>query len=71
MGQVLRSRLSLIESDSILSKDNKYYLSLYPKDLEDLIGTICFVFNHEEYNIKWVKQLDQLAVYLEKFLDKK
>ena len=56
---------------TILSKDNKYLLSLYPKDLEDLIGTICFVSNHEEYNQKLVKQLDQLSDYLANFLDKK
>jgi hypothetical protein len=56
---------------AILSKDNKYFLYLYPKDMEDLIGTICFVSNHEEYNLKWVKQLDQLTVYFERFLDKK
>jgi hypothetical protein len=40
---------------AILSKDNKYFLSLYPMDLEDLIGTICFVSNHEEYNLKLTK----------------
>jgi hypothetical protein len=56
---------------TILSKDHKYFLYLYPKDLEDLIGTICFVSNHEEYNLKWVKQLDLLTAYLEKFLDEK
>ena len=54
---------------AILSKDNKYFLNLYPNELEDLIDTICFVSNHEEYNLKWVKQLDQLSVYLEKYLD--
>ena len=55
---------------TILSKGNKYYLYMDTTDLEDLIDTICSVANHEEYNLKLTKQLDLLATYLEKILEK-
>jgi hypothetical protein len=54
---------------AIGSKVEPYTLSLDPMDLKDLIEMICNVASHEEYNQKLVKQLDQLAVYLEKCLD--
>jgi hypothetical protein len=54
---------------AIGSKGELYTLSLDPMDLENLIEMICNVASHEEYNLKFVKQLDQLAVYLEKYLD--
>lgn len=55
---------------TILSKGNKYYLYMDPTDLEDLFDMICSVANHEEYNLKLIKQLDQLGTYLEIFLEK-
>ena len=56
---------------AIGSKGEPYIFSLDPMDLENLIEMICNVANHEEYNFKWVKQLGQLVVYFEKFMDKK
>jgi hypothetical protein len=50
---------------AILSQGEQYYLYMDPMDLENLIEMICNVASHEEYNQKLVKQLDQLAVYLE------
>jgi hypothetical protein len=50
---------------AIASQGEQYYLNMDPMDLENLIEMICNVASHEEYNQKLVKQLDQLAVYLE------
>jgi hypothetical protein len=54
---------------TIVLKGDKYFVYLDPSELEDLIGTICFVANHEEKNNKLVKKLDEMAEYLEKYLD--
>jgi hypothetical protein len=54
---------------TVVSKGGKYYIYLDPSEMEDLIGTICFVANHEEKNNRYVKQLDELSQYLEGYLD--
>ncbi|HUS74095.1 MAG TPA: hypothetical protein VMY06_13630 [Sedimentisphaerales bacterium] len=54
---------------TIVLKGDKYFVYLDPSELEDLIGTICFVANHEEKNSKLVRQLDKLSEYLDKYLD--
>jgi len=54
---------------AVVSRKGKYYIYLDPSELEDLIGTICFVANHEEKNNKFVKQLDEISQYLEGYLD--
>jgi len=46
-----------------------YSLHLNPGDLDDLIGMICFVANHEMKDFELGKQFDRLSAYLEKFLD--
>ena len=56
---------------AISSEGTTYSLHLNPGDLDDLIGMICFVANHEAYDSKLVRELDLLAVHLEQFLDKK
>ena len=52
-----------------ISKNGKYHISLSPDDLEELIGSICFVHNHEEENKNLVLELDELIDYLECILD--
>ncbi|MFH1616049.1 MAG: hypothetical protein ABIG61_13310 [Planctomycetota bacterium] len=54
---------------AVVSKEGKNYIYLDPLELEDLIGTICFISNHEKNNNKLVRQLENLADYLEKYLD--
>ena len=54
---------------TVVSKGGKYYIYLDFSELEDLIGTICFVANHEEKNNKFVKQLSELSQYLEEYLN--
>ncbi|MCK5074671.1 MAG: hypothetical protein KAQ98_14670 [Bacteriovoracaceae bacterium] len=50
-------------------KGEKNYIYLDPSELEELVGNICFIANHEKNNPKMVKQLDKLSEYLEKYLD--
>ena len=52
-----------------ISKNGKYHIYLPPDDLEDLIGNIYFVANHEEKNKNLVLELDELIDYLECILD--
>ena len=52
-----------------ISKNSKCHISLAPDDLEELIGSICFVHNHEEKNKNLVLELDELIDYLECMLD--
>jgi hypothetical protein len=52
-----------------VSKNGKCHISLAPDDLEDLIGNLCFVANHEEKNKNLVLELDELIDYLECMLD--
>jgi len=65
----------IIDSDidravsTVVSKAGKIYIYLDPFELEDLIGTICFIANHEENNSKLVIQLEKLIDHLEKYLD--
>lgn len=54
---------------AVVSKGEKNYIYLDPSDLEELIGNICFIANHEENNSKLVKQLSKLAEYLEGYID--
>jgi len=54
---------------AIAKKEEKYFICLDPSELEELVGNICFIANHEENNAKLVKQLDELSEYLDKFLD--
>jgi len=54
---------------AILSKEGKYYICLDNSELEELIGTICFMANHEDDRSKLAKQLDELAEYLDPFLE--
>ncbi|MBN2137198.1 MAG: hypothetical protein JW720_05285 [Sedimentisphaerales bacterium] len=50
---------------AIARKGNKNYIYLDPSELEELVGNICFIANHEENNTKLVKKLDELAEYLD------
>ena len=52
-----------------VSKNGECHISLAPDDLEDLIGNICFVANHEEKNKNLIVELDELIDYLECILD--
>ena len=52
-----------------ISKNGKYNIYLTPDELEDLIGNICFVVNHEEKNKNLILELDELIDYLECILD--
>jgi len=52
-----------------IPKNGKCHISLAPDDLEDLIGNLCFVHNHEEKNKNLVLELDELIDYLECMLD--
>ena len=54
---------------AVVSKEGKDYIYLDPSELEELVGNICFIANHEENDSKLVKQLDKLSEYLEKHLD--
>jgi hypothetical protein len=54
---------------AVAKKEGKYYVYLDPSELEELVGDICFIANHEEKNSKLVRQLDDLSSYLEKYLD--
>ena len=52
-----------------IPKNGKCHISLIPDDLEDLIGNLCFIANHEEKNKNLVSELDELIDYLECMLD--
>ena len=52
-----------------ISKNGKYHISLSPDDLEELIGSACFVYNHEKKNKQLVEDLDELIDYMECILD--
>lgn len=54
---------------AVVSKEEKNYIYLDPSELEELIGNVCFMANHEENNPKLVKQLDKLAEYLKGYID--
>lgn len=54
---------------SAILKDGAYPISLTPEDLEELIGNISFVANHEEKNNRLVDELDELADELEAYLE--
>jgi len=46
-----------------------YTLNLTPADIEELVGTISFVANHEETKTDLIDELDELAEHLESYLD--
>ena len=50
---------------AVVRKGEKNYIYLDPSELEELVGNICFISNHEENSPKLVRQLDELAEYLE------
>ncbi|MBW8000443.1 MAG: hypothetical protein FVQ80_00280 [Planctomycetes bacterium] len=52
-----------------ISKNGKYHIYLTHGELEDMIGNICFVANHEEKNKNLILELDELIDYLECILD--
>ena len=52
-----------------ISKNGKYNISLTPDELEELIGSICFVFNHEKKRKNLILELDELIDYLECILN--
>lgn len=54
---------------AIVSKEGKNFVYLDPSELDELVGNICFISNHEENNPKFVKQLKKLIDHLEKYLD--
>ena len=45
-------------------KKGRIISALDPSELEELVGNICFIANHEENNSELVEQLDELAEYL-------
>ncbi|AQQ70750.1 hypothetical protein SMSP2_01111 [Limihaloglobus sulfuriphilus] len=51
-------------------KNGKYHISIKVDALEELIGSACFVFNHEEKNKNLVLELDALIDYFESVLEK-
>lgn len=57
------------EITSAILKDGSYSIALTPEDLEELIGNISFVANHEEKNNRLVDELDELAEELESYLE--
>jgi len=52
-----------------ISKNGKYHIYLTYDQLEDLIGNICFVANHEEKNKNLSLELDELIDCLECILN--
>lgn len=57
------------EISSAIPKDGVYSISLSPDDLEELIGNVSFVANHEEKNQALIDELDELAEDLESYVD--
>lgn len=57
------------EISSVIPKEGVYSISLTPEDLEELIGNISFVANHEEKNDNLVDELDELAEDMESYLE--
>ena len=57
------------EITSAIMKNGSYSISLTPEDMEELIGNISFVANHEEKNKKLMDDLDELADELESHLE--
>ena len=48
-----------------LSKNGKYHIYISDDDLEDLIGSVCFVANHEEKNKNLILELEDLIDNME------
>jgi predicted transcriptional regulator len=56
--------------ENAVFKNGKYHITIKDDALEDLIGSACFVFNHEKKNKNLVSELDILIDYLESVLEK-
>lgn len=54
---------------AVVSKGENNYIYLDQSELDELVGNICFIANHEENDSKLVKQLDELGDYLGEYLD--
>ena len=54
-----------------IPRNDKCHISLAPDDLEDLIGSICFVSNHEEKNKNLILELGEIIDNMEGVLDKR
>lgn len=52
------------EISSAISKNGVYSISLTPDELEELIGSVSFVANHEDTKELVVDELDELADHL-------
>ena len=52
-----------------ISKNGKYHIYLTPEDLEELIGSVSFVHNHEEKNKQLISDLDELIDHMECILN--
>ncbi len=52
-----------------ISKNGKYHIYLSPDDINELIGNVCFVANHEDGNNDLILELDDLIDHLECTLD--
>ena len=62
--------MDIINAISVaISKNSKYYIYLTLDDIEDLIGNICFVANHEDKNKNLILELDELIDYMECILE--
>lgn len=48
-----------------ISKNEKYHIYISDDDLEDLIGSVCFVANHEEKNKNLILELEDLIDNME------
>ena len=55
---------------TVISKNGKCHIYLADDDLEDLIGSICFVSNHEEKNKNLILELGDIIDIMEEVLDK-
>ena len=54
---------------TVISKNGKCHIYLSAYDLEELIGSCCFVVNHEEKRKDFVLELDELIDYMESVLN--
>ena len=55
---------------TVISKHGKYHVYLDEEDVEELLGTICFVSNHEEKNKNLILELEDIIDNMQDVLDK-
>ena len=55
---------------TVIPKNSKCHIYLAEEDVEELLGSICFVSNHEKKNKNLVLELDDIIDNMEEILDK-